>query len=127
MPAPSLKAIKLILLIWKKHAVKFNFSFRSQLFILHLTSESLKDASVFVLFVFYPNSSISSSLHSTVKWVFLCYGESSWQFVTKCCKFINETTGNIKSQLKEAIKSKILIGLVPPLNLFSVSLFFREQ
>ena len=47
--------------------------------------------------------------------------------MTKCSKFINETTGNIKSQLKEAIKSRILIGLVPPLNLFflpCLSLFF---
>lgn len=38
--------------------------------------------------------------------------------MTKCSKFINETMGNIKSQLKEAIKSRILIGLVPPLNRF---------
>lgn len=46
--------------------------------------------------------------------------------MTKCSKFINETMGNIKSQLKEAIKSRILIGLVPPLNrfFFFLSLFF---
>lgn len=58
---------------------------------------------------------------------FLCYGNSSWQFVTKCCKFINETIGNIKSQLKEDIKSRILIGLVPPLNLFFLRFLFSFQ
>lgn len=46
--------------------------------------------------------------------------------MTKCSKFINNTMGNIKSQLKEAIKSRILIGLVSPLKrFFSVSLFLR--
>lgn len=41
--------------------------------------------------------------------------------MTKCCKFINKTMGNIKSQLKEAIKSRLLIGLVSPLLSFSKS------
>lgn len=44
--------------------------------------------------------------------------------MTKCSKFINKTMGSIKSQLKEAIKSRILIGLVPPLNLFFCLFFF---
>lgn len=38
--------------------------------------------------------------------------------MTKCGIFINETMGNIKSQLKEAIKSRILIGLLPLLDRF---------
>lgn len=73
----------------------------------------------FLSFVCHPLSSTSSSLSRLwSRLFFLCYGNSSWQFVTKCSKFINETMGNIKSQLKEAIKSRILIGLVLPLNLF---------
>lgn len=49
--------------------------------------------------------------------------------MTKCSKFINETMGNIKSQLKEAIKRRILIGLAPPLTVFflSLSLFFSKS
>lgn len=53
---------------------------------------------------------------------FLCYGNLSWQFATKCGIFINETVGNIKSQLNEAIKSGILIGLLPPPGRFPSSL-----
>lgn len=47
----------------------------------------------------------------------------SWQFVTKCSVFINETMGNIKRQLKEAIKTKNLIGLLPHETISLLSIF----
>lgn len=46
--------------------------------------------------------------------------------MTKCSVFINETMGNIKRQLKEAIKSQNLIGLLPT-KPFPSCLFFSSN
>lgn len=58
---------------------------------------------------------------------FYAMGNLSWQFVTKCSKFINKTMGSIRSQLKEAIKRRILIGLVGPLKHFFCLSFSKSN
>lgn len=91
---------------------------------LHLTVWALWPLSFVSLYLSLPLLSLSlfrlSLLSAAV--FFLCYGNLSWQFATKCGIFINETVGNIKSQLNKAIKSRILIGLLPPPDRFPSSL-----
>lgn len=78
----------------------------------------------FLSFVFHLLSSIPSSLS---RLFFYAMGNLSWQFVTKCSKFINKTMGSIRSQLKEAIKRRILIGLVGPLKHFFCLSFSKSN